>query len=42
MILDRDDWATWLEPSLDARDLFAAVRSERFGLGYPKLLVNVS
>jgi len=32
VILDREDWGTWLDPSADARDLFAAVRPERFVL----------
>lgn len=32
VILDREDWGTWLDPSTDARDLFAAVRPERFVL----------
>ena len=32
VILDRDDWGQWLDTSLDTRDLFAAVRPERFTL----------
>jgi putative SOS response-associated peptidase YedK len=30
VILDPDDWATWLDPSTDAQPLMAAVRPERF------------
>lgn len=32
VILDPQDWEAWLDPSADARDLFAAVRPERFVL----------
>lgn len=32
VILEHEDWGTWLDPSADARDLFAAVRPERFVL----------
>lgn len=31
--LNPHDWEAWLDPSADARDLFAAVRPERFALG---------
>ncbi|MEN5364707.1 SOS response-associated peptidase [Brevundimonas intermedia] len=32
VILDPHDWEAWLDPSADARDLFAAARHERFVL----------
>lgn len=33
VILDRDHWGQWLDPSADNRDLIAAVRPERFAVG---------
>ena len=33
MILDQHDWEAWLDPTAEARDLFAAVRPERFLVG---------
>ncbi|PZT95388.1 MAG: DUF159 family protein [Brevundimonas sp.] len=33
MILDQHDWEAWLDPTAEARDLFAAVRPERFVVG---------
>lgn len=33
VILDRDHWRQWLDPTSDARDLIAAVRPERFAVG---------
>ena len=33
VILNPHNWEAWLNPSVDARDLFAAVRPERFVVG---------
>lgn len=33
VILDPQDWEAWLDPSVDARDLFATARPERFVVG---------
>ena len=33
VVLDPEDWATWLDPAQDAGPLMAAVRPERFVVG---------
>lgn len=34
IVLEHDDWATWMDPAVDAGELLGAARPERFAIGH--------